>query len=80
METIRELRFPEWKAREKAMTKCLGAVNGTAGVVVRPPPSFEGETFRAEVLFRSSAELEKRASALARFAESGAADDAFGLL
>ncbi len=80
MEMIRELRFPEWKAREKAMTKCLGAVNGTQGVVIRPPPSFEGETFRAEILFRSPAELEKRVSSLARFAESGAAGEAFRLL
>jgi len=80
MERLRVLRYPAWKEKDGAMRKCLDAVNGTPGVTVRPPPFFEGDALRAEIVFHSPAELSDLARALALFAASGSARRAFELL
>ena len=62
------------------MLSCLDAVNGEPGVTVRPPPFFEGDALRAEIVCRSPEELARGARALGRFAESDTARRAFDLL
>lgn len=80
MKRLRRMRFPKWQAKEQAMKSCLDKVNGTPGITVYAPPSFESDTFSARVVFRSCDELADRARALESFAGSEAARKAFGLL
>jgi|GEM_PF-5626354 len=80
MKGLRLMRFPLWGAKEREMKSCLDKINGSPGITVHAPPSFENDIFNARLVFRSCEELRDRARALEAFAGSEAAQKAFGLL
>ncbi len=80
MKRLRLMRFPRWQAKEREMKSCLDKINGTPGISVHAPASFENDIFSARLVFRSCEELADRARALDSFAGSEAARKAFGLL
>jgi ParB-like chromosome segregation protein Spo0J len=80
VERLKAMRYPAWREREGAMGQCLYLINGTPGITVRPPPFFEGDAMRAEIVFRSPEELLAGTQALGRFAATESARKAFDLL
>lgn len=57
-EFLNRLRFPRLRKREERFARELAAVSLPQRVRILPPPAFEGEDWRLEVLFSSALELQ----------------------